>query len=96
MTETLSNVAPLCAIFGFILILIKSAIGAPNIKQIMCLHLVVISVVAAVLYVVRGMTVQSDGIPGYALSAIWVIIGISNFIEYQTRRRRLNDSNRTE
>ena len=93
MIDTLANLAPLCAIFGFILILIKVVIDTPNIKQIMCLHLVVISVVAAILYVIRGSTVQSDAFPGYALSVIWVIIGVSNLIEYQSRRNRLNGPN---
>ena len=87
---TLANLAPFCAIFGFILIFIKIFVQR-KVKIILCVHVMVLSVIAAALYFLRGSVMEgSDLISPYFIGVLWILIGFMNYIEFGNHRRLMN------
>ena len=85
---TLANIAPICAIIGFILIIIKIFVPR-NIKMIMCVHVMFLSVIAAGLYTVRQFVDASDAVPPILLGVCWVAIGVLNYVEYNNHKSHM-------
>lgn len=81
--EVLSDLAPVFAIIGFLLIFIKLFVGNVN-KNTLRIHIMIFSGVTAILYFLRGFSLESnfDFAHPYFLSIIWIFIGCINYIEY--------------
>jgi len=81
----LANLAPICAIIGFFFIVIKTLVPK-HIRLIMCVHIMVLSGIASLLYVIRHFSPVENSL-SLALAVIWAWIGFLNHIEYNNLKK---------